>query len=86
MITDIGQIFYSVLSSPYDLEVKVMDRNQKFYVKLLPSSIMWLQVLVVAYNLLSTTSNIVIFSTFCNHAVVRYHVVSAMLLFKENKA
>ena len=32
MIIDIGQIVYSVLSSPYDLEVKVTDGNQKFYV------------------------------------------------------
>ena len=28
-----GQIYYSVLFAPYDLEVKVTDRNQKIYVK-----------------------------------------------------
>ena len=38
MITDIGPIFYSLLSPPYDPEVKVTDRNQKFYVKLLSQS------------------------------------------------
>ena len=50
---------------------------------------MWLQVHMVAYSLLSTTSNTAIFM-FCYPAVAGYHAVSAMLLFslyffRENK-
>ena len=36
---------------------------------------------MVAHNLLSTTSNIAIFSMFCFPAVAMYHAVSTLLLF-----
>ena len=45
MIIDIAPKFYSAVSLPYNLQVKVMDLEIKFYFKVLPQSILFTQLL-----------------------------------------